>query len=420
MLPRIAVLMLRGVEGCGVTTYVRQLKAYFDDNNGVCDIYAPQIKIGRGSTSPDLNVNFFNKNELSSLVESLNINYDAAFIQSVPATKGSSAGWLKDKYIPDLLEKLNIKRVLLNLDHHDMSFSRNAYFPEAISLSDKVVCYSLNETPRGFIRYMKKRNLSPNLTQLYNFYHIPRIAHLINTERPQTKKIIHAARAPYWKRASLLFNTAQRFMESKYVVEIMGFERSAPAAHQLRVYAHLPYHTLPEQVQPAAAVKPAKLTEIFEQLPLSAQSPEEVYAWGPYEHDPGLKRISDCSFALHPRTFEHNLNCYGNNHEFQGLEAGLLSVPIFHRHFLETVGLPSDPSHKLKNFDFLLEIDDDNAKWEHSSGGPQVINFSQLLDKMEDIYYNKYKETRELLIDFFKTHYSSDVIVPSQLEEILS
>lgn len=413
--------MLRGVEGCGVTTYVRQLKAYFDDNNGVCDVYAPQIKIGRGGTSPDLPVKLFTQNEIESLTVNLNQDYDAIFIQSVPAVKSSTKDWLKDRYIPDILEKINSpKKILLNLDHHDMSFRRNAYFKEAISLSDKVVCYSLNETPRGFIRYMKKIGVNPDVVQLYNFYHIPRIAHLISTNRPVKKKIIHAARAPYWKRASLLFNTAERFSEQGYICEIMGFERSAPATHQLRVYDHLPYHTLPEQSQPAAAVKPAKLTEIFEQLPLEKQSPEEVYAWGPYEHDPGLKRISECAFAMHPRTFENNSLDYGNNHEFQGFEAGLLSVPVFHRHFLETVGLPSDPSYKLKNFDFLLEIDDDNAKWEYSSGGPQVTNFPALLDKMEDIYYNRYSEVRKNLIEFFTEHYSSDSIVPSQLEEILS
>lgn len=420
-LPKIAVLMLRGVEGCGVTTYVRQLKAYFDDQpDGLCDVYAPRVKIGRGGTSPDLRVNYFDQDDLAGLVDKLNLDYDAAFIQSVPAIKQDKKNWLRDLYITQVMDKLKIKKILLNLDHHDMSFSRNAFFPEAISLSDKVVCYSLKETPRGFIKYMKKAGVSPNLVQLYNFYHIPRISHLINTDRPATKKIIHAARAPYWKRASLLLNMGIRLGKAGYVCEIMGFERSRPAAHQLAVYAHMPFHTEPEQSQPAMSMKPAQLTEIFNALPPQSQNPSEFYIWGPYEHDPGLKRISECAFAMHPRTFEHNVLCYGNNHEFQGLEAGLLSVPVFHRHFLETVGLPTDPSFKLKNFDFLLEIDDDNTRWEATTGGPQVTNFSSLLDKMETIWYTKYSETRAQLIEFFTKYYASEAIVPMQMEQFLS
>lgn len=421
VLPKIAVLMLRGVEGCGVTTYVRQLKAYYDDQpRAVCDVYSPQTKIGRGGTSPDLTVNFFNQDDLAGLVDKLNSDYDAAFIQSVPAlTPTSKKNWLRDLYITQIMDKLKIKKILLNLDHHDMSLRRNAYFTEAISLSDKVVCYSLKDTPRGFIRYMKKAGLNPEIVQLHNFMHIPRITHLINTERPAVKKIIHAARAPYWKRASLLLNMGLRLGERGYVCEIMGFERSRPAAHQLEVYKDLPFHTLPEQSSPAMSMKPAALTEIFKSLPPELQDSSEFYIWGPYEHDPGLERIAQCGFAMHPRTFEHNSLDYGQAHEFQGLEAGLLSVPIFHRHFLETVGLPTDPATKLNNFDFLLEIDDDNRRWEATTGGPQVTNFEKLLDKMERVWYTKYSETRTQLIEFFTQHYSSDVIVPMQMEQFM-
>lgn len=412
--------MLRGVEGCGVSTYVRHFKAYYDDNApGSCQVYAPQLKIGRGETSTDISVNFFTKKTLESMVAEVNANYDVVFIVSVPAVSGSGA-WLRDNYITDIVEKLSLPKYLFNLDHHARSLARNKDFDKVISLCDKVVCYSLEDSPQGFIRFMSKAGLNPKLVQLYNFYHWPKYLRYLNTDRPAVKKIIHGARAPYWKRAGLLLNMAERLGERGYVCELMGFERSNPAAHQLLVYRHLNYHTLPEQTQPAAAVKPHVLTEIFESLPPEKQNPSEVYMWGPYEHEAGLKRISESAFAMHPRTFEHNRLQYGNAHEFQGLEAGLMSVPIFHRHFLENVGLPSDPEHKLSNYDFLLSIDDDNGKWLKDSGGPQVTNFPELLDKMEDIYYNRYTETRQTLVEFFKTHWGSDVLLPKQLEEILS
>ena len=56
-LPRTAILLLRGVEGCGVSTYARHFKAYFDESNKQkCDIFALNLSVGRPDTSTDLEI----------------------------------------------------------------------------------------------------------------------------------------------------------------------------------------------------------------------------------------------------------------------------------------------------------------------------------------------------------------------------
>ena len=143
-----------------------------------------------------------------------------------------------------------------------------------------------------------------------------------------------------------------------------------------------------------------------------------MYVIGSYDYNEGMKRVADSGFAIHPRSFEHNKLCYGNNFEFQGLEAALLSVPIFHRHFLDNVFLPGTGT-SLTASGILLGVDDDNTHLKQ--GGPQVLNVEEFSDLLDEIWESKskYKEMREKSVDMVNTYYASQVVVPKILNSIL-
>ena len=201
-LPRIAVLMLRGMEGCGVTNYCRHLKAYYDSISTPCEIFVlNDKKIGRADTSTDLQITRFNFDERQSIVNRINSDFDLSLIFSVPAKSSSEV--VKTTYVEEILEKLKSPRWMVNLDHHFLSFSRNADYKNAIEACDGVLCYSLNKTKAGFIGWLEKNNVKTQIKTLDNFFHVPFLNNLISLERgPRKKRIIYAGRAVAWKRVA--------------------------------------------------------------------------------------------------------------------------------------------------------------------------------------------------------------------------
>ena len=130
-LPRTAILLLRGVEGCGVSTYARHFKAYCDDTQqGRCDIFALNLNVGRPDTSTDLEINKFSFDEAEDLVRKVNREYDLSLVFSVPAKNAKEE--IVNNYVERILEKIKSPKWLINHDHHYLSIGRNADFENAI------------------------------------------------------------------------------------------------------------------------------------------------------------------------------------------------------------------------------------------------------------------------------------------------
>lgn len=424
-LPKVAILLLRGLEGCGVSNYSRHMKGYYDSVNGVCDIFALRTKVGRSDTSTDIDVNFFKYSEKNEVIDKLNSNYDVILIFSVPDT--SEPTEVVEGYVSEIIEKIDRKKVMVNHDHHAHTFKRNSDFKNAIESCDKVMAHSLNRTNSGFIEWMKKHNVKmPPMEKIDIFFHIPFIQHLINYEKDTRKKrVIHASRAVAWKRGSLILNLQKLLADRGFVAEMIGFERSIAGYTQLKNYEGvLEWFKTTNFTKPIKGPSPfsnSKLnSELMDWLDKVGQDPQYMYVIGSYDYHRGLKRIAESAFATQPRTFEYNKLCYGNTFiEYQGIEAALLSVPIYHRHFLDNVTLPNT-NIPLSQTDIFLSIDDDGKPM--AKGGPQVINPVEFVDKLEEIWEedNKYFEYRKKSTEFMTKYFSSKNIVPNLMEKIVS
>jgi len=420
ILPKVAILLLRGVEGCGVSAYARHFKAFYDDKNVKCDIYALDINVGRPDTSTDLEVNRFSIEEAEKLVGKVNAEYDLTLIFSVPAKNASEE--ITSTYVDKILCPIKSPKWMINHDHHYLSIGRNADFKNAIEACDGVLCHSLVDTKSGFIRWMNKKDIVKRTEKLDTFFHIPLIEKYVSFDKDQRhKRVINACRAVAWKRSSLLLNL-QSYLEKKdFVSEMIGFERSIAGYSQLKNYeGRLDWYTTDKFEKPIrtpSAFSNAKLNEkLFDFIDNEGQNPQKMYVFGSYDYRRGLERISRSAFATHFRSFEHNNLDYGNNHEYQGLEAALLSVPIFHRHFLDTVTLP-ETCIPLSSFESFVPIDDDNNHL--NLGGPNVLNPEEFVDRLDNIWSNKYSEYRKESFSIINTYYSSDTLIPKMLERIL-
>lgn len=420
ILPKVAILLLRGVEGCGVSAYARHFKAYYDSKNVKCDIYALDINVGRPDTSTDLKVHKFSIEEAEELVGKVNADYDLSFIFSVPAKNAPEQ--ITSTYVEKILHRIKSPKWMINHDHHFLSIGRNADFENAINACDGVLCHSLMDTKCGFIRWMSKKGVNKPTEKLDTFFHIPLIDKYVSFETEgRYKRVINACRAVAWKRSSLLLNLQPYLEKRGFVSEMIGFERSIAGYSQLKNYeGKLDWYTSEEFERPIrtpSAFSNARINErLFDFIDDEGQDPSKMYVFGSYDYQRGLKRISTSAFATHFRSFEHNNLDYGNNHEYQGLEAALLSVPIFHRHFLDTVTLPESDT-PLSSFESFVSIDDDNNHL--NFGGPNVLDPEEFVDKLEWIWSTRYSAYRQESFSIINTYYSSEVLIPKMLERVL-
>ena len=421
-LPKTAILMLRGVEGCGVSTYARHFKAFFDDSQATCDIFALNLNVGRPDTSTDINVTLFDFSEAAELVNAINLNYDLVLVFSVPAKNAPVS--VVENYVEFIIDPIRVPKWMINHDHHLLSINRNADYVNAIEACDGLLCHSLTETKSGFISWLGKKNVSKTAKKMDVFFHVPFVEHLIDLDRGENrhKRLINAARAVAWKRGSLILNLHPALADRGFVTEMIGFERSIAGYSQLKNYTdkHTWYTTehFYKPVRNPSAFSSAKINnDLFDFVDEEGQNPDFMYVFGSYDYKRGLSRISQSAFATHPRSFEHNKLDYGNNFEYQGLEAALLAVPVFHRHFLDTVVLP-DGSATLAQTGVFLSIDDDNRHL--SKGGPQVLEPRAFAEKLDHIWndMSEYYRMRRNSVDLIRAYYSSEVVVPRLLSAL--
>lgn len=413
--------MLRGVEGCGVSTYARHFKAFFDNNQATCDIFALNLNVGRPDTSTDIDVTIFAFSESAELVKKINNDYDLVLVFSVPAKNAGQS--IVDNYVEFILEPISVPKWMINHDHHFLSISRNADYINAIEACDGLLCHSLTETKSGFIRWLKNKGINKQAQKMDVFFHVPFVEHLIDLDRGDRKKrLINAARAVAWKRGSIVLNLHDALADRGFVTEMIGFERSIAGYSQLKNYeGKLNWYTSNQFYKPIkgpSAFSSARVNnELFDFIDEEGQNPDFMYVIGSYDYKRGLERISTSAFATHPRSFEHNNLDYGNNFEYQGLEAALLAIPIFHRHFLETVTLPNSTT-TLRDTGVFLSIDDDNRHL--NDGGPQVLEPEKFVGILDEIWQDatEYHRMRKNSVDLIKTYYSSDVVIPRLLSHL--
>ncbi len=410
--------MLRGVEGCGVSTYARHFKAFFDSKNAKCDIFALNLNVGRPDTSTDIDVEVFAFSESAEVVNKINREYDLVLVFSVPAKNAPKA--IVDNYVEFVIEPISVPKWMINHDHHFLSIGRNADYANAIEACDGLLCHSLTETKSGFIKWLKNKNISKVARKMDVFFHVPFVEDIITLSRGERhKRLINAARAVAWKRGSIVLNLHNPLADLGFVTEMIGFERSIAGYSQLKNYeGKLKWFTDKSFYKPIkgpSAFSSARINnELFDHIDEVGQNPDFMYVIGSYDYRRGLQRISQSAFATHPRSFEHNNLDYGNNFEYQGLEAALLAVPIFHRHFLDTVTLPGTTT-TLAETGAFISIDDDNRHL--TKGGPQVLDVEAFAKHLDEIWANPatYSAMRGRSVDLVRTHYSSEVVVPKLL-----
>lgn len=424
-LPKVAILMLRGLEGCGVTNYARHMQAFFHQEDSVCDIFAlmkiTKSHIGRPDTSKDIDFISFIYEERAEIVDRLN-EYDLVLLFSVPPKSAYEA---VQTYVEDILEQISKPLIFINHDHHLISFSRNMRYKDAIEACDKVLCHSLQDTSKGFVTWVKKHDVKAKLEKLPIFYHVPLLEDYITfTKDGREKTAIQPGRYSSWKRTTLYLDLHQYLRKKDFYTVAIGLERSPGMAEKFEFYKDLGWDfwtgELPDGTKfkrPSDGALARKNKKLLDWLAQGNKDVSKFYSIGPYGYYDGMETIKSSAFAFHCRSFERSDLDYGNNPEFQTLECALLSIPVIHRHFAETVTLP-DTDIRLIDRDEFLIIDDGGLK---PVSGQECINGDELVEKMDSIWNDSelYEKQRQAAVDLVHDHYSTDIIIPKLIQKCL-
>lgn len=384
---KIAVIMGRGVEGCGVTKNVVE----FQKLKGV-EVFATMDKTWGRENSMDFDVNHFRcadwdtvskkskkYPDLMACKDVINrINeMDAVVIFSVPS-KGHPED-CQNNFV-DLVKEIKVRKSIVQVDHNIQSITRNARLKDILDNVDVIMTHS---TENPFAKWARSEGVTVPITTAgvgYNFDEV-RKQYWKPIEEQRPKSIRWIGRLAGWKGYKEIIDFHDDYMLAEgFVTMLEGLEASI--AYTTVLYKDKD-NTIPRNVvNHFRSSKAEPCVNKEEEIQYgSEEEGKGAYAYPPYTYDLMMKRMAKTGFGVD--LYNLKPDQYGSSIEYchaDSLGAGV--VPIFHKHFGQHVihakyGKPcyecensgtlwysDDPADKEKLRDQLIELSNDNAKRE--------------------------------------------------------
>lgn len=317
---KVAIILGRGIEGCGVTRYALEEQKWYLNNNIHCDIYAGTDKKWGRAKAQENNIIEFGNNEIDDLVNKLNAEYSIVYYQSLPAKKGYT-----EEYKTDFYEKL-VKGVTKPIklshqnDHKAQSLARNSMIWETMAEMDASYTHSLTSP---FAKKMKEKNPHVPLIKMGLGFDFDSLREYWKHPEDQVKRISYFGRFAGFKDPQRII-TMQPILEKYGIIgEMKGIERSIGSLD-------LFYSDLTDRKN---SYRP-NIYEVKKKDIEINQTPDKIWIYGPYNR---LEGIDDLSTSMFGADF-YNLapEAYGDNMEFAMCEIIACGViPVFDKHWAD-------------------------------------------------------------------------------------
>ena len=376
---KIAALMGRGLEGCGVTKFATELKAYLKDDLTV--FLNDYKKWGRR----DAHVL-----EYKDMSEYDSKGFDQLWVLSLPAKNFDEEN--VDKCI-SLIEKTKCKKVLFQLDHSIQSILRNAKIETFSKIVDVIGVHSAKG---DYAKYLRKNFITTPIFQIANPFsfdaHRDRFWKPINT---QTKHCSFIGRAAVWKGMEQMYSLHNTILKDMgYISFLEGMELSIGSLRfwfnngnrKEGIRDDIEFYLQTKGASPA--VTPME----------KGKCP---YIFGNYINIEALERLSKCTFSGHFTTLKPER--YGHIAEYTFLEnISTGATPIIGESFADnsTGFISNEPQSTNKNCGIIYN---ETAK-------ENIIKYDTDAKK-RDIFRND-------CYDYWKSQYDASVVMPKLYELI--
>ena len=339
---KIAINLLRSLEGCGVTRYALEEQKWYTNHGIQCDIYAGDDKKWGRRNSQENNVIEFSVNEIPKLKNKLNDEYDIVFYQSLPSKSGHSERYQNDCFEHLICGVTRPIKISHQNDHKLQSLSRNAFIWETMAEMDASFTHSLSSP---FAKKMKELNPSVPLIKMGLGFDFDELLPYWKPIKEQVKRISYFGRFAGFKDPGRI-TEMQPFLEKYGIIgEMKGIERSIGSLD-------LFYDDVKDR-------KNTYKKNIFEvKKEAVVQTPDKVWIYGPYNR---LEGIEDLSKSMFGADFYHlDAEAYGDNMEFAMCEIISCGViPVFDKHWADNCKhLNGNLFRDIKNFAIYSDKND--------------------------------------------------------------
>lgn len=379
-LPRVAVLLGKGVEGCGVTRFAIELRRALG-----ADVFELSEKRWPRRKSQELE--YGSTDGLTP--EKLSSAYDLLLVPSLPTKKHSpeaAEGFL------DLFRKTTCPKSVMYLDHSNKSihdcYRADEFFREA----DSVLTFS---TEGDVAKYMEKREVSTPIKTIVNPFDYD--AHRSQFWKPisaQDSRVLRwIGRTAKWKGISTILDFHDSRLRREGVITILEGLEAGPT------YVFAMYYDDFEKKMPREIVNRFRTDYLGNPRIYPVYGSEEVdspaYCYPPFSRAECMERLS--LSALGSNMYNLRPEKYGDNVEFCHSEVVASgAAPVFHKHFGDRV------VHR-KTGDPLTKSPDSGTVWldreTMDSARDQVVKLSR-----DPVFRD---EQRERAFEFYRAHNDS-------------
>lgn len=396
---RIAIIMGRGIEGCGVTKFTIEQTKWLDKNGYDYVVYSSKDKNWTRKNSHDVSnvvqLKLKNPEETNQMIQGCNAS-DVVIINSLPSSGHPEAAIAEFKRA---IKEINTPIVLIQHDHSNHSIRRNEALSESIEKAKVIFAHSSdndfarrveNETGGGGLLDFfddndskKVVNFQPGMDfeSVRNKFWKP-----IEEQDPLHHKWI--GRTTSWKGYVQMFNLHNNFLrKAGYYTTFEGIEKSP---------AYLGFRELSE------------FNAMIEHNPneIVLEKDQPVYVFGPYINDELLERMSKCAFgyqlsSLDPRFIERSI-------EYTHCEVAAIGVvPVFRKSYGERC------THRHYG-DKLINCKDTGTVWLDDNDMQPAF---EILDKLsrDPVMRDEY---RNMAYEFYKLHQDSEYTFDEMMKTI--
>ena len=396
---KVAIIMGRGIEGCGVTKFTVEQTKYLAKNGYDFTVYSSKDKTWTRKNAHDVSnviqLKFAVPSETQVMIDGCNQS-DVVIINSLPSIGHS------DECINEFKRFLNeVKKpiVLVQHDHSSLSIKRNAAIDESIRKASVLFGHSSNN---DFARHVSSVTGGGALADFFSDNESKTILNFqpgmdfdsvrakywldINQTKPNEHKWI--GRTTSWKGYVQMFKFHNEYLRPNgYITTFEGIEKS-PAYMDFKKLSE--FHPM--------------ISQNINTVTLEKDQP--AYVFGPYVNEQMLYRMAATGFGyqlslLDERFIERSI-------EYTHCELAAVGVvPVFRKAYGERC------THR-KFGDKLINCKDTGTIWLDDNDMQPALDLVNKLAK-DNVMRNEY---REMAFEFYKQHQDSQHTFEEMMNKI--
>ncbi len=391
---KVAHVLGRGIDGCGVTKAAIELQAAVGG-----EIFASKDKTFRGKSFDFKPTTYKTAKDWQDVAKRLN-EFDLVILHSTPPSSMSDE--IIDGFV-DLVQAVTSRKALICHDHKMASITRNGRLVDICKNVDILTTHSLSN---DFCRYMDKNGVTtPRVKMELGFdYDAHRAKYWKPIEQTQDHVIRWIGRAAGWKNPKLMIDFHESYlMERGFITVLEGLEASIG-------YKDLLYRDVDD---PSTR---RKVSNFFRPEKEYGEDKDFVYGeekagvgaylYPPFVNSEAMERLSRSAFGSN--LYNLGPQFHNNNIEYchsETIASG--TIPIFHQDFLDTVihKKYGDPISKCVNTGTI------GLSYDKMESAAQKIEFLAENPTARD-------EWREMAFAFWKDHNDIKEIAVSTINNL--